>query len=56
MRKLGVAYEHDQLLALLVLLDMYFINNDNLTLDYMDKIEGRIIDILKFLTEVYEDI
>ncbi len=56
MRKLGKAYEHDQLLELLVLIDMYFVNNKPLTTAQLDQIEKRIVTIVDFLMEVYEDI
>ena len=56
MRKLGKAYEHDQLLELLVLLDMYFVQNKTLTVTQMGQMELRIKSITNFLMEVYEDI
>ena len=56
MRKLGAAYEHDQLLLFLSLIHLYFVENNNLTVDQVNRLEKSIINLLNYLMEVHEAI
>ena len=62
MAKLGKAYEHDQLLKFFRLIELYFQcppaygPEDGLSMSDLSRLESAIIELLKFLMEVYEDI
>ena len=56
MGKLGQAYEHDQLIKFLDLIQIYFLSSEELSVKHMDQLESAIIELLKFLMEVYEEI